>query len=111
LRCAHARRRPRHRRGARPGARARDGELRARRRAVAGRIVSEPKLHRIRVADSWDETDTLRGVRLDFGELAPQHTRPGQVVKLHAPGHAKRAYFALGNAPRGDGTGELLVKR
>ena len=69
------------------------------------------KLHRVRVADSWDETDTLRGVRLDFGELAPAHTRPGQVVKLHAPGHAKRAYFALGNAPRGDGTGELLVKR
>ncbi|MGZ3430176.1 MAG: oxidoreductase [Polyangia bacterium] len=68
--------------------------------------------HRIRVADSWDETDTLRGVRLDFGAFAAAHTRPGQLVKVHAPGHAKKeAFFALGNAPRGDGTGELLVKR
>jgi sulfhydrogenase subunit gamma (sulfur reductase) len=74
--------------------------------------VSTQAYHRIRVADSWDETDTLRGVRLDFGPFAAAHTRPGQVVKLHAPGHAKRqAYFALGNAPRGDGAGELLVKR
>jgi NAD(P)H-flavin reductase len=49
-------------------------------------------------------------VRLDFGEFAREHTRPGQLIKLHAPGH-KAGYFALGNAPRGDGTGELLLKR
>jgi sulfhydrogenase subunit gamma (sulfur reductase) len=72
--------------------------------------VSEPAYHRVRVADAWDETDTMRGVRLDFGEFAAAHTRPGQIVKLHAPGH-HAGLFALGNAPRGDGRGELLVKR
>ncbi|MCA1665287.1 MAG: oxidoreductase [Myxococcales bacterium] len=71
---------------------------------------SAPPYHRLRVADAWDETDTLRGVRLDFGEFAREHTLPGQLVKLHAPGH-KAGYFALGNAPRGDGSGELLLKR
>ena len=69
-----------------------------------------PPYHRILVADAWDETETLRGVRLDFGEFAGAHTRPGQLVKLHAPGH-KAGYFALANAPRGDGLGELLLKR
>jgi NAD(P)H-flavin reductase len=71
---------------------------------------SDPPYQRLRVAAAWDETDTLRGVRLDFGAHARAHTRPGQLVKLQAPGH-KPGYFALGNAPRGDGTGELLLKR
>ena len=70
----------------------------------------ERPYHRVRVAAAWDETETLRGVRLDFGALGGAHTRPGQLIKLHAPGH-KPGYFALGNAPRGDGTGELLLKR
>lgn len=72
--------------------------------------VSGPEYHRLRVADAWDETDTLRSLRLDLGEHARAHTRPGQVIKLHAPGH-KEGYFALANAPRGDGTAELLLKR
>ena len=66
--------------------------------------------HRVVVADAWDETDALRGVRLDFGALGAAHTRPGQLIKLHVPGH-KEGYFALANAPRGDGHGELLLKR
>jgi NAD(P)H-flavin reductase len=70
----------------------------------------EPPYHALRVADAWDETPSLRAIRLDFGTLAPTHTRPGQVVKLHAPDQ-RPGYFALGNAPRGDGAGELLVKR
>ena len=70
----------------------------------------DPPYRRLRVADAWDETETMRGVRLDFGEFAREHTRPGQLIKLHAPGH-KAGYFALGNAPRGDGFGELLLKR
>jgi NAD(P)H-flavin reductase len=70
----------------------------------------DPPYRRLRVADAWDETETMRGVRLDFGEFAREHTRPGQLIKLHAPGH-KPGYFALGNAPRADGTGELLLKR
>jgi len=72
--------------------------------------ANDPPYRQLRVADAWDETETLRGVRLDFGAFAGEHTRPGQLVKLHAPGH-KPGYFALGNAPRGDGTGELLLKR
>jgi len=70
----------------------------------------EPPFHQLRVAEAWDETDTMRAIRLDFAGLASAHTRPGQIVKLHAPGH-RPGYFALANAPRGDGTGELLVKR
>jgi NAD(P)H-flavin reductase len=70
----------------------------------------EPPFYPVRVAEAWDETDTMRAIRLDFGALGAAHTRPGQVVKLHAPGH-KPGYFALANAPRGDGTGELLIKR
>lgn len=71
---------------------------------------TEPPYRSLRVADAWDETEALRGVRLDFGEFAREHTRPGQIVRLHAPGH-KPGLFALGNAPRADGTGELLLKR
>lgn len=69
-----------------------------------------PELHRVRVAAAWDETDTMRAIRLDLGALAGAHTRPGQVVKLHAAGH-KPGYFAIANAPRGDGAAELLLKR
>ncbi len=70
----------------------------------------EPAYHRLRVADAWDETDSLRSVRLDLGVHAAAHTRPGQVIKLHAPAH-KPGHFALANAPRGDGAAELLLKR
>jgi NAD(P)H-flavin reductase len=69
-----------------------------------------PEYHAVRVAEAWDETDELRGVRLDFGALGASHKRPGQLVKLIAPGH-KEGYFALANAPRADHTGELLLKR
>lgn len=62
------------------------------------------------VADAWDETPELRGVRLDLGALARQHTRPGQVIRLHAPGQ-RDALFALANAPNPQGYGELLLKR
>src|SRR6478609_1029594 len=72
--------------------------------------VTPHPYHPVRVTDAWDETDGLRGVRLDFGALGAAHTRPGQVIKLQAPGH-RESYFALANAPRGDGTAELLLKR
>jgi sulfhydrogenase subunit gamma (sulfur reductase) len=71
--------------------------------------------HRVTVVDAWDETAELRGLRLDLGALGRAHTRPGQLVKLRAPGHGTghkgEAYFALANAPRGDGRAELLIKR
>jgi NAD(P)H-flavin reductase len=62
------------------------------------------------VADAWDETDELRGVRIELGALGKQHTRPGQVVRVHAPGE-RDAIFALANAPNAGGYGELLLKR
>jgi sulfhydrogenase subunit gamma (sulfur reductase) len=66
--------------------------------------------HALIVTDAWDETGTLRAVRLQLSpELAAQHQRPGQVVKVKvAPGDA---YFALATAPAASGRGELLVKR
>jgi NAD(P)H-flavin reductase len=72
-----------------------------------------PPFGRVVVADAWDETETLRGIRLELGPLAPHHARPGQLVKLRGEGHGhhKHAYFALANAPRPDGAGELLLKR
>ena len=59
----------------------------------------EPPFHQIRVAEAWDETDTMRAIRLDFAGLASAHTRPGQIVKLHAPGH-RPGYFALAPVDR-----------
>ena len=73
-------------------------------------LAHDAPYRRLRVAEAWDETESLRGVRLELGDAAREHTRPGQLIKLHAPGH-KPGYFALGNAPRGDGTAELLLKR
>lgn len=66
--------------------------------------------HRVAVVDAWDETGELRGVRLDLGALAGEHTRPGQVLKVRAA-DGREGFFALANAPRGDGRAELLVKR
>jgi NAD(P)H-flavin reductase len=63
-----------------------------------------------RVLGAWDETPTLRALRLELPpRLAGAHERPGQVVKLHTG--AGEAYFALATAPSPDGVMELLVKR
>ncbi len=65
---------------------------------------------RVPVVDSWDETPTLRAVRI---ELAPSpaasHTLPGQVVKIRMP--AGEGYFALASAPSPSRAADLLVKR
>jgi NAD(P)H-flavin reductase len=62
------------------------------------------------VEKSWDETPALRGIGLRLPHDAAQHHRaPGQVVKLRVP--AGESYFALANAPDGNGSCELLVKR
>ncbi|HEX4461788.1 MAG TPA: oxidoreductase [Polyangia bacterium] len=71
--------------------------------------ASEAAFHRVAVVDAWDETPTLRGVRLDLGPLSPAHARPGQVGKLRACDC--EAYFAIATAPSSDGACELLVKR
>ena len=63
-----------------------------------------------RVLSAWDETPTLRALRLQLGpEAARAHRRPGQVVKLHSD--AGEAYFALASAPDPAGVVDLLVKR
>jgi sulfhydrogenase subunit gamma (sulfur reductase) len=66
--------------------------------------------HAVTVADAWDETGTLRALRLQLpAAVASLHQRPGQVVKVKvAPGEA---YFALATAPAAGGLVELLVKR
>lgn len=65
---------------------------------------------RVPVLHAWDETAAFRGVRLALPpELAHEHTRPGQVVKLRTG--AGEAFFALASAPAPGGTAELLVKR
>ena len=66
--------------------------------------------HPVPVADAWDETPTLRGVRLQLPPpLAALHQRPGQVVKIQTP--QGDGYFALASAPGLEGQAELLVKR
>lgn len=63
-----------------------------------------------RVLGAWDETPSLRAIRLALPPgLSAAHERPGQVVKASTP--AGEAYFALASAPSSDGTAELLVKR
>jgi NAD(P)H-flavin reductase len=63
-----------------------------------------------RVVASWDETPSLRAVRLQLaGEQARAHERPGQVVKLHT--RVGEAYFAIASAPSATGVIDLLVKR
>ncbi len=65
----------------------------------------------VTVVAAWDETPTLRGLQLELGSaLRGLHRVPGQVLKLRAPDIGD-GYFALANAPRGDGPVELLVKR
>ncbi len=62
------------------------------------------------VLDAWDETPTLRAVRLELGpSLAARHVLPGQVVKLHTA--AGEGYFALASAPTVEPRADLLVKR
>lgn len=63
------------------------------------------------VLDAWDETAAFRGVRLALPPpLAREHVRPGQVVKLRAPGVGE-GFFALATAPDPGAAAELLLKR
>ncbi|HEX9289864.1 MAG TPA: FAD-binding oxidoreductase [Anaeromyxobacteraceae bacterium] len=63
-----------------------------------------------RVVAAWDETSSLRAIRLALGpEASRAHERPGQVVKVHTG--AGEAYFALASSPSAEGGVDLLVKR
>ncbi len=61
------------------------------------------------VLAAWDETPSLRALRVALGPLAASHAVAGQVVKLRAP--SGEAYFALASAPAPDATADLLLKR
>jgi sulfhydrogenase subunit gamma (sulfur reductase) len=62
------------------------------------------------VTGAWDETHTLRALRLQLPpDLLAHHERPGQVVKVKAT--TGEGFFALASAPAPDGRAELLLKR
>ena len=75
--------------------------------------VAQEVFAHARVLDAWDETQSLRALRLDVGELAHSHRTPGQVVKLRTA--AGEGYFAIASAPGSPGEQagqlELLLKR
>ncbi len=63
------------------------------------------------VLEAWDETPAFRGVRLLLPpELAREHVRPGQLVKVR-PDRVGEGFYALASAPDPGSTAELLVKR
>ncbi|MHB1844232.1 MAG: oxidoreductase, partial [Deltaproteobacteria bacterium] len=73
-------------------------------------VVESPDFYEAQVVTAWDETPSLRGLRLLLPEpVARLHAAPGQVVMLRvangAPGH-----FALASAP-GNPRAELLLRR
>jgi NAD(P)H-flavin reductase len=70
---------------------------------------STTRYEAVTILGAWDETPSLRAIRVALGPLAPSHRVPGQVVKVRAP--AGEAYLALASAPAPDGTVDLLVKR
>jgi NAD(P)H-flavin reductase len=63
-----------------------------------------------RVLAVQEETPSLCTLRCDLGARRASHTRPGQLVRLRAPGHGD-AYFAVASAPAVDGHADLLIKR
>lgn len=73
--------------------------------------------HALDLLAAWDETPTLRGLRLRAPlTLAQSYRVPGQYLEVHHPQHG-RGYFALAAAPADpepgahDGVLELLVRR
>jgi NAD(P)H-flavin reductase len=71
--------------------------------------IAAAPLTTARVVEAWDETTTLRAVRLALpADAARVHQRVGQVVKLHAG--SGDAYFAVASAPGPAGVIDLLLK-
>jgi len=65
---------------------------------------------RVPILDAWDETPSLRALRLDLGALSNEHRAPGQVVRARPSSDGGEGYFALASAPQA-GPAELLLKR
>jgi|SRR5579871_6093089 len=64
-------------------------------------------MHPVAVARAWDETASLRAIRLESADVARSHVAPGQYLRLRADG--REGAFALASAP--GRPLELLVKR
>lgn len=65
----------------------------------------------LRVQAAWDETPSLRGVRLAVpAALSAAYTVPGQYLEVRHPRHGT-GYFALTAAPQRQPVLELLVRR
>ncbi len=76
----------------------------------SGAMAVATTFEHVPVLGAWDETPTLRAVRLQLGpSLAARHVFPGQVVKVHTA--AGEGYFALASAPAAEPRADLLVKR
>ncbi len=73
------------------------------------RVTGPSQYQRVPVLDAWDETATLRGVRVELGDLSASHRIPGQVVKVRTS--AGEGYYALASAPAADRRADLLLKR
>jgi NAD(P)H-flavin reductase len=73
--------------------------------------MATPIFFPVPVVEAWDETPTLRGLRLRLHpDLAKQHVAPGQVVHVRVPG-GEPGIFALASPPSAGEHAELLVKR
>ncbi|MHB8416561.1 MAG: ferredoxin reductase domain-containing protein [Myxococcales bacterium] len=71
-----------------------------------------PRFHRTPVVEAWDETPSLRGLRLRLPpDLAERHVAPGQVVQIRPPGGEQPGFFALASPPAAGERAELLIKR
>ena len=58
---------------------------------------SATKYEAVPVLAAWDETPSLRALRVGLGPLASSHAVPGQVVKLRAP--SGRGLLRAGQRP------------
>ena len=64
----------------------------------------------VSVLEAWDETRSLRGVRVAMPfAFARAHERPGQIVKVAT--REGDGFFALASAPATEPSADLLVKR
>ncbi len=67
--------------------------------------------HAVPVLEAWDETPSLRGLRLRLApDLVRQHVAPGQLLRVRPP-EGQAGYFAIGSPPAAGERAVLLVKR
>lgn len=81
------------------------------------RPATSSEFVRVPVERAWDETPSLRVLRLDLSALGGAYRQAGQVIRIRPAGSGRAAWngqdglFALASAPRPDGSVDVLVKR